>query len=143
MCSGLPECEMGTGLQVEGILNLVALFLYGLSQVHQTKQRFHWFFRPVKSFNTERSYCIWTKKLILTTFHYLSLIFRILPIWSLILGTGIAMVTLPILKIQPFRDVVHYIIAGVRYFTVLSRFPFTTKSVLFMTERLRVHIKIK
>ena len=100
-------------MQVGGVLNLIALFIYGLSQIHQTKQRFNWLFRPVKSINNERSYCIWAQKFVKMCCHYLILIFRILPTWPLILGIGIALTTLPILGVQPFPEVFHYVIAGV------------------------------
>ena len=106
---------MGTGIQISGILNLFALLVYGLSQIHQTKQRFHWLFRPVKASSSESNQCQCIENFFRISIYYTGLIFRILPSWAILIGAGVCLTTLPILYVRPFAEEAHYMIAGVSY----------------------------
>jgi len=110
---------MGSAVQISGLLNLLALLVYGLSQIHQTKQRFHWLFRPVKAFRKEKQ-CECIDNFLRVVIHYTVLIFQILPSWAILIGAGVGLTTLPIIYIRPFPEELHYMIAGVSLFITMT-----------------------
>lgn len=100
---------------VWGAFNIIGLIIFLFGLYHQTKDYYHWFYKPLKV-KPEKEQTTLDKLGIVYILHYMKAFFQIIPIMSLILVVLVLLITAPVFGIFPFNDETQYSIVGVKHY---------------------------